>query len=119
MERLGVCVHRRVLKVRSGFITVDEKSRKELFGLKGAGGMRMCASCLNWIRTEKRMPAGSSLVLFSEPDMSKFERSTPALLSAALDHLAEQKGVLSKKSFGALEIIWHQIRVLCRPLQQL
>ena len=28
--------------------------------------------------------------------MSKFERSTPALLSAALDHLADQKGVLNK-----------------------
>ena len=52
----------------------------------------MCTSCLNCIRTEKRIPAGSNIVLFSEPDMSKFERNTPELLSAALDHLAEQKG---------------------------
>ena len=103
MERLGVRVGRRVLRFRYGFAIVDEKAEKEIFGLKGAGGMRMCASCLNCIRTEKRITQGSNLVLFSEPDMSKFEKNTPELLSAALDHLAGQQGVLSKTSFGKLE----------------
>ena len=103
MERLGVRVHDKVLKFRYGFITVDEKAEKELLGLKGAGGMRMCASCLNCVKTEKRIPRGSNLVLFSEPDMSKFEKNTPELFSAALDHLAEQKGVLNKTRFAELE----------------
>ena len=91
------------MKFKYGFIIVDEKAEKELLGLKGASGMRMCASCLNCVKTEKRIPAGSNLVLFSDPDMGKFEQNTPLLVSAALDHLAAQKGVLNKTRFGALE----------------
>ena len=63
----------------------------------------MCASCLNCVKTEKRLPAGSNLVLFSNPDMSKFEQNTPSILSAALGRLAAQKGVLNKTRFVALE----------------
>ena len=65
--------------------------------------MRMCASCFNCVKTEKRIPRGSNLVLFSEPDMSKFEKNTPELFSVALGHLAEQKGVLNKTRFAELE----------------
>ena len=105
MERLGVrCRGSEVLKFKYGFIIVDEKAEKELLGLKGAGGMRMCASCLNCVKTEKRLPAGSNLVIFSNPDMNKFEQNTPSLLSAALDHLAAQKDVLNKTRFKALEM---------------
>lgn len=104
MERLGVrCRGSEVMKFKYGFIMVDEKAEKELLGLKGASGMRMCASCLNCVKTEKRIPTGSNLVLFSDPDMGKFEQNTPLLVSAALDHLAAQQGVLNKTRFGALE----------------
>ncbi len=37
--------------------------------------------------------------------MRKFERNTPALFSAALDHLAEQKTVLNKTQFKALQMM--------------
>jgi len=102
--RLGVLVRGRLVRFRYGFVIVDEKAEKELFGLKGAGGMRMCASCLNCVRTEKRIDE-SNLVLFSQPDMTKFERNTPDLLAAALDHLALQHGVLNKTAFGKLEMM--------------
>ena len=64
----------------------------------------MCASCLNCVKTEKTLHERSNLVLFSEPDMNKFEKNTPGLLSAALDHLAAQQGVLNKTQFGKLEM---------------
>ena len=53
----------------------------------GAGGVRMCMSCINCVRTQRRIEEGSTMVLFSDPDMSKFKKNTPALLKAAVDHL--------------------------------
>ena len=82
---------------------VDEKCEKEVFGVKGAAGVKCCLSCFNCVKTQQTIAAGSGLVAFSEADMSNFERNTPEMLSAALDHLAAQKGVLNKTQFGELE----------------
>lgn len=102
-ERTGIFVRGKLLKFRYGFMLVDEKAEKEILGIKGASGMRMCVSCLNCVRTNKPIDERSDLVLFSDPDMSKFEKNTPALCSAALDHLADQKRVLGKTAFKKLE----------------
>ena len=103
-ERTGVETRGRTIKFQYGFMIVDEKCEKEVGGLKGAAGVKCCMSCLNCIRTQRPIPAGSGLVKFSEADMSKFERNTPEILSAALDHLAAQKGVLNKTRFAELEV---------------
>ena len=92
-----------IFKFKYGFMIVDEKCEKEVFGVKGAGGVKCCLSCFNCVRTQQPIAAGSGLVAFSEADMSNFERNTPEMLSAALDHLAAQKGVLNKTQFGELE----------------
>ena len=103
-ERTGVEARGRTIKFAYGFMIVDEKCEKEVSGVKGAAGVKCCLSCLNCVRTQKEITPGSGLVKFSEPDMSKFEKNTPEILSAALDHLAEQKGVLSKTKFAELEV---------------
>ena len=102
-ERTGVKTRGRILKFKYGFMIVDEKCEKEVFGVKGAAGVKCCLSCFTCVRTQQPIAAGSGLVAFSEADMSNFERNTPEMLSAALDHLAAQKGVLNKTQFGELE----------------
>ena len=64
----------------------------------------MCVSCENCVRAQKTIDEDSGLVLYSDPDMSKFTRTTPAALAAALDHLEEQKHVLGKTKFAELEV---------------
>ena len=103
-ERTGVMTRGRIFRFKYGFMIVDEKAEKEILGIKGTGGLRCCVSCLNCVRTKRRIRAGSGLVSFTEADMSKFQRNTPEILSAALDYLDEQKGVLSKTKFEELEI---------------
>ena len=102
-ERTGVETRGRSAKFKYGFMIVDEKCEKEVWGIKGAAGLKCCINCVNCVRTKRPIMARSGLVSFSEADMSKFERNTPEMLSAALDHLAAQKGVLNKKQFALLE----------------
>ena len=104
-ERLGILVKFMHIKLAYGFITVDEKAEKETFGVKGASGLRMCMSCANCVRTDRPIPAGSDLVLYTESDMSKFERRTQANLKADLDELHRQKAMLTKTGFETLEKI--------------
>ncbi len=61
-EGTGIYVRGRLIKLRYAFMIVDEKAEKEILGLKGASGMRMCVDCLNCVRTKKRINPRSNLV---------------------------------------------------------
>ena len=102
-ERLGVSVAGMHIRLQYGFIMVDEKAEKECFGLKGANGIRMCLSCCNCVRTKRDVADDSGLVLFTEPDMAKFERNTGALLAATLDELRLRKADTGKTEFQVIE----------------
>ena len=102
-ERTGVEARGRRFKLKYGSMIADEKCENEVDGVKGAGGVKCCLSCLNCVRTQQPTTAGSGLVAFTEADMSNFERNTPDMLSVALDHLAAQKGVIKKTQFAQLE----------------
>ena len=102
--RLGILVSGRLIKFAYSCIVVDEKAEKETFGLKGAGGVHMCASCANCART-KKSTAGSTLIQYTEADMTKFERNSPELVNAAAEVLQERKPLLNKTAFQNLEKI--------------
>ena len=83
----------------------------------------MCMSCLNYVRTQRRIEECSTMVLFSDPDMSKFKKNTPALLKATVDHLSAQNGILSNTKFAELQtmlgINYNECGVLLSPYRDM
>ena len=102
-ERLGIKIQNRLVKLQYGFMILDEKAEKEIFGVRGAGATRMCLSCCNVIKTTRPIPAGSPLVPFTEPDRSKWEPNSKELIKAAVDYLDTQRLVLGPNPSETLQ----------------
>ena len=101
-ERLGMRINDTHVKFSYGFCVVDEKAEKEIFGLKGAGGRRMCVSCLNCVRMDRNKIVGP-LVHFTEQNMTLFQKQTPALVDEAHAILVASRPNLSKTAYTKLE----------------
>ena len=101
-ERLGIQIQARLVKLHYGLMILDEKAEKEIFGARGAGATRMCLSCCNVIKTTRPIPAGSTLVPFTETDRSKWEPNTKELMKAAVDYLDTQRLALGANAFETL-----------------
>ena len=85
---------------------LDEKAEKESFGFMGAGGVRMCLSCINCVKMNKeKITAASGFVHFTESDMSKFKPNTKGLIDASLHELQVRKPLLKPTPFANLEKI--------------
>ena len=55
-ERLGIKIQARLVKLQYGFMILDEKAEKYIFGVRGAGATRMYMSCGNVIKTTRPIP---------------------------------------------------------------
>ena len=73
VERPGIQLKARLAKLHHGFIIFGEKAGHDIFGARGANGVRVCLGGCNAIKTTRPIPARSSLVPFSEPGITKWE----------------------------------------------
>ena len=102
-SRLGLVARDTHFKFEYGFFCVDEKAEKEILGITGACGTRMCVSCVNCVRLRQEQIQGTCLTHFTEQDMSKFSKQTSAMLEATHAQLEAASTELSASAFKLLE----------------
>ena len=86
----------------------DEKFLKEVTCAMGASGVKMCFCCMNAVgskrfRSPAEIPAGSTLVHFSEPRAARFKPHTLASLRTVAEHLEEMSHTATRTQLGILE----------------
>ena len=88
-----------VAKIKFGCFLSDEKAEKEIIGVKGASGTRMCLECVNCVRISAEAVEGTTMVNFANPDMTKFERHSVETFNATLDHIMSAAATMNKSQF--------------------
>ena len=110
-----------VLVAKVDVLLGDESALKQMLEFKGASGKILCGLCRNCI--QKRYapePLHPGTVLHTSTDDSKFLLHTKASLQRTVQHLKDQKAVLPKNQFEALEtdlgLNYCPEGVLCDPV---
>jgi hypothetical protein len=94
----GTGAHYVITCTFAGFLG-DEKGLKEIFGLKGASGMKPCISCTNAVRLfletdiAKTLSSKLSLKGIWTPSLSEFVPSTNELFWSMIDKLKEAAAI--------------------------
>ena len=91
-----------VLRARFSCFLADEKAHEELMNVKGASGMKPCPTCKNIVN---RVDVGAHAYLqnLSCCEYDKFDYHTNESFWEVIDHLRNQKHVLSKTKFAELQ----------------
>ena len=90
------------LKIRN--VLADESALKQVFGCKGASGLRPCMLCRNIVSLNSNMTEGQRyLVDVSCSDAGLFHLATDATILQLYDHLAERRPHITKGAFEILQ----------------
>ncbi len=104
LERLGMRLPCRgvqvLMRFRFGCFLSDEKAERDIVGVKGAAGTRMCLSCMNCVNClPERITEASGMTHYSCSDMSRFQPHTVQSFNETLDHVKDAHATMGVGAF--------------------
>ena len=92
-----------VMRANYGGNIVDEKAHKEILSVKGASGLKMCATCQNCWRNVEKDKLGVNQFYFDTPEIAKFHFHTKASFRNLAAVLKASKTTMMIERFEKLE----------------